>query len=412
MPHLSDGDVARFLAGRLEPADQQRVVRHLLSGCVPCNRKLVGEAPGGLLGRVGERRKRGGSRDLLDRALDTALGQEARWRSEQQKLAQSLELLRAGSGSYDALSFRQVQALQGPGLVEALLRRSFELRYRDPGEMRWLAYNALKAAEGLRPEEHGQSRVLDEQARSWAELANAYRLHDQLAEADGAFDRARSLLRQGSGDLHLLARVAELEATLRTSQRRLKESRQLFEAASRLYLKLGEASAAGRVLIAAGTSRHYGGDTGQAVAALRHGLSLLDPGRDAQIVSAGRQSLIGALAGADLPQEAGRLLLESGLRQFYAADPLALVKLRWVEGKVLLGLGRVSRAERALVEIRAEYLDLGQDYSASLVALDLVPLWFREGKDREAREAARQAYDVLREIGIDHEAARARRYLE
>jgi tetratricopeptide (TPR) repeat protein len=411
MSHLSDGDVERFLAGRLGPADQQRVVRHLLSGCVPCSRKLVRQAPDGLLGRAFESRRRPDPRDALDRALDAALGQDARWRIEERKLARSLEILDGSPGSYDALPFRQVQDLHGPALVEALLRRSFALRYRDPREMRWLAYNALKAAESLRPEEHGASRVFDEQARSWAELANAYRLNDELSEADAALDRSRSLLRKGSGDLHLLARVAELEATLRNAQRRLREARELFDATAKFHLKLGNTSAAGQAILGAGISRHCNGEFSQSLAAFRQGLSLLDPDRDAQIYRVGQQGLLDSLAGAGFPHEAGRLLLKSGLGKAFAAAPLALLRLRWVEGKILLGLDRVSRAEKTLMATRADFEDIGQDYAAALVALDLIPVWLREGKSRETRKAARQAYDVLREIGIDHEAAKARAYL-
>jgi hypothetical protein len=120
---------------------------------------------------------------------------------------------------------------------------------------------------------------------------------------------------------------------------------------------------------------------------------------------------VDSLAGSGSPHEASRLLLKSGLGKAFAAEPLALLRLRWVEGKILLGLDRVSRAEKTLKAARKDFLDLGRDYAAALVTLDLIPLWLREGKTREVRKGARQAYDVLREIGIDHEAARARAYL-
>jgi hypothetical protein len=69
---------------------------------------------------------------LRDRVFASALRQEAQQEVEQEKLALSFELLRESPGSSpDPWSSE---------LVESLLRQSFELRFRDPQAMRWLAF--------------------------------------------------------------------------------------------------------------------------------------------------------------------------------------------------------------------------------------------------------------------------------
>src|SRR5258705_13881798 len=107
--HLSESEIERLLAARLQPADQQRVVRHLLSGCGVCSRKLIEQTPERLL-----------DGPLRSRAVLAALRQEARSRTGEERLARSLELLRGTPRGYDDLSFQQVRALHGRPLVEAL----------------------------------------------------------------------------------------------------------------------------------------------------------------------------------------------------------------------------------------------------------------------------------------------------
>ncbi len=410
--HPSEDQLERFLADRLAPAGQERVARHLLAGCGVCSRKLIAQAPDPMLDRAGENRRQKNARDFLrDRVLKVALEQESRWRTDEKKLARSLVLLRESPRGYDGLTFRQVQALHGPPLVEALLQRSFELRYRDPKGMRWLAYNAVKAAESLRAESHDPLFRFDLQARAWAELGNAYKVCDEYAEAEAAFRQARALFRQGSGDLRLLARLATLEASFRSTQRRLAEAHELFEGIYRIYLQLEDPHLAGLTLISKGICSHYEGRSRHAVESLRAGLSLTDPDRDEPSVSAGLQSLVTTLAGCGEYRQAGEVLLKSGLRQAFAEDPLNLLRLRWSEGKILAGIRNISRAEHALLGVHAGFLDLGQEAEVAFVGLDLIPVLLQQGKSQAAREVARMAYGRFRDLGIHQEAAKARRYL-
>ncbi len=411
MSHPSEDEIGRFLASRLDPPDEQKVARHILAGCGVCSRRLVEAAPGWLLDRAGEGRRRSPGRDSLhERAVSAALRQEARWRTEERKLARSLELLRESPGGYDGLTVRQIQGLQGRPMIEALLKRSWELRFQDPGAMRWLAYNAVQAAESLRLDEPGPS-LFDLRTQAWASLANAYKVSAEISEAEGALARAREMRARGSGDLRILARLAEIEASLRSSQARFIEARELLDRVYRIYLRLGERQLAGRTLLARGVAMEEAGRYHQGIPLFRKGIALLDPDLDPRLVMIGQQGLINLMARSGSYREAGELLLKSGLRQAFADAPIALGKLRWLEGNILQGVGKAASAERVLLQVRNELLDLGRRSDAALVGLDLIPILLQQGRFRQIREVARESYDTLRHFGILQEAARALSYL-
>jgi tetratricopeptide (TPR) repeat protein len=404
--HLSDDEIEQLLAARLEPARQQSVVQHLLAGCGLCSRRLIERTPDRLLDETSERRPQTSRHPLRHHAIAMARRQEARWRTEEGALDRSLELLRARPQD-DGLIFRQSQPLHGKSLVEALLQQSWDARFRDPKSMRWLAYNALKAAESLRPGELLPAITFDLQARAWAELANAYRVNEEYVEADGAFTRAHRLLRQGSGDRHLLCLIALREATFKGSQRRMIEAHELADKAYQLALRLGDRHLAGQILLNKGPLSVSEGNPAQGAHLFRRGLALMDPDRDPQFVAAGHQGLIGALARCGQYQEAGRLLLKSDLRRRLAAP-----NVRWVEGQILAGLGHITKAENALMTVRDEFLSRGLSEAAAHVALDLLPLLLRRGKHGETRRIAKESHDILRNVGHHSCAGKARAYLQ
>ncbi|HEY4592000.1 MAG TPA: hypothetical protein VIJ61_06300, partial [Thermoanaerobaculia bacterium] len=71
------------------------------------------------------------------------------------------------------------------------------------------------------------------------------------------------------------------------------------------------------------------------------------------------------------------------------------------------GLSRPEKAERAFVEVRREYLRLGQVYDAALVGLELASVWLRQSRPAQVRELAEEMYETFVELGVQPEAARA-----
>ncbi|HEX4498425.1 MAG TPA: hypothetical protein VIE43_22305 [Thermoanaerobaculia bacterium] len=274
--------------------------------------------------------------------------------------------------------------------------------------MRGLTYQAVKAAEGLRPEKHPTPLLLDLQARAWGELANAFKLNEEYGEAEAALTRARGFLRRGSGDLSILAHVALLEASLRSHQRRLIEARELLDRVRRLAPKLGDPHLAAQALLAKGALSEFDDTSSQGVLLLREGLALIDPDREPRLVAIAQHGLINALVGNQEYREAGRLMLRSDLRRHLDDHP----RIRWLEGRILGGIGQLGKAESALTQVRHDFLTQGHAFTAANAGLHLIPFLAQSGKYGQAREIAREAYGVLREGGFHREAAKARLYMQ
>ena len=102
---------------------------------------------------------------------------------------------------------------------------------------------------------------------------------------------------------------------------------------------------------------------------------MLDRTRDPALGSLTQLNLIDALARSSEYNRASRLLLQSGLREAFAAEPLNLLKLRWVEGKIYAGLGRPATVVRPLTRgyrVPGEVLDFANRL-LPLIAPDLPP---------------------------------------
>jgi tetratricopeptide (TPR) repeat protein len=393
--HPTEEELDRFLARRLDPAAQARLVRHLLSGCDVCRRSLAVRQ----------------AYDSLQTRIPTAVLARDPSREEDRKLERALEALGASSADRSELGDSQGQSPPSRQRVESLLEQSFALRFNDSGAMRRLAFRALKVAENLHPEEYAPALICDVQALAWAELANALRVGEQYEEAGAAFRRARALVRRGSGEPRLFARLSWFEAVLCIDQRRLAPARELIDGAYSLYLKLGERHLAGRALISKGITLFHGGRLHQSRKVFQQALVLLDLDRDPQLLSIVQKCHIDSLVRTGEYGVAGKLLLKSDLRRVFADHPIVLLRIRWAEGILQAGLGKVETASRTLLEVRSQFLDRQHPVSAARVSLDLLPLWLRQGKHREMREVARQSYDTLRDLKIDREAAEAEPYL-
>ncbi|HEX4498059.1 MAG TPA: hypothetical protein VIE43_20450 [Thermoanaerobaculia bacterium] len=409
MMHFGKDEVADFLAGRLDAAGRRRLIQHLKSGCSLCRRRLeplLGEEPWLAAEPVQEDRYD----DVLARATATARSLKKRWEKETAKLERALVLLdEAPDGLGDRrFPYREARALHGWPLCEALLRKSYEARFSDPRRMLNLAESAASVATHIRSEKYPwPGFVADLRARAFAELGNAYRLNLRFRDAEEACAKAREFLNQGTGDLLLNARVLDLEASFRSSQRHLEEAITLLDQVHGLYLDAGDPHLAGRALTKKGTNVHYLGHPRQAVSLFKQGLSLLDPARDPQLISVSQQGLLYALTSCGEYREASRLLLQAGLREAFAKEPLNLLRLRGVEGKIHAGLGRLDTAERAFVQVRQEFLRVGQFYDAALVGMELAAVWLRQGRAAEVQELATEMFEIFDELGVEREAAKA-----
>jgi tetratricopeptide (TPR) repeat protein len=418
--HLTAGQAERFLRGELTRTQAKEVLRHLLKGCETCAGQL-GPLLHLVLTVLSPERTRedapvkasGSHYDApIARALAGALSRQPQARKEEwTRVERGLDLLRSSPRGLAGLTDDEAKDLRGWPFVEVLLQLSFEERYRNPEKMLQLALLAKTAAENLDPEDYDAPLIADYQARAWAELGNAHRVNDELEEAAAALDIAEERLRQGTGNLLLLARAADLRASLLNTQRRLSDACELLGGVYELYRKVGDDHLAGRTLVSKGIYTNYEGNPQEALRILRQGLKLLDPERDPRLVTSATQSILEVMVQCGEFREAAVMLMESGLRLALAGEPLNLAKLRGVEGQIFAGLGKSARAEAAFLEARAGFLAHGQGYNAALVGLDLAAVWLERGQQAQVKELAADMLSTFQRLGIQREAVRALDYL-
>lgn len=404
MAHLSDSDVEGFLAGGLNRDDLRRVTRHLLSGCGDCRGRLRVAEPARALWSLGRAEPDDVYDACIDRAWRAVRKLQPRLKKDKERFQRGLDLLHErwfGELTWpERRSFWEMH-------VEILLELSFEERYRDTVKMVELARTAQQIADRPERARYGEALHKDLRARASADLGNAWRVNEYFDRAEACLEMARSLAEEGTGDPLLAIRIDDIEASLRKDQRRFDEAVTLLEQVYRAYLRLGESHLAGRALMSKGITLGIAGHHLKAVEAHRKSLKLMDPERDPKLVATTQHGLLHALVAAGKYSEAGRLLLQSGLRQKFADDPLNLLRLRWVEAKILAGHGRLESAEEAFRSVYWGFYKRELHYVAAVAGLDLAEVLLRQDKHTEAHALAVDLYNTFQERRIDVEAQRA-----
>jgi tetratricopeptide (TPR) repeat protein len=422
--HVTDAEIEHAIRGDLEAAEVHRIAVHL-TRCPSCRHlkrprltwlgaMLSGaEAAPEALDPVTEA--------AYDRALDRALAKAAkqvpRWRKHQEHTAtlftaqQKLPPFRMDGNHLLWPDGEDAGAPRG-AILDALLALSYDMRYRDPMAMKDLAEAAVRVAKSLRQKDYTLTQIVDMHVRTLGELANACRLNDELKEADELITDALGYLdAEGSGDPMIRTRLYDLRASLRLDQRRLGEALDLLDEVHERYKELGEKHLAGRALISKGSATFYDGRPREAAGLLKKGLALIDPARDPRLDTTGYYNLLDALVEVGDFKEAGTVLLKSGLRQDFAEDPLNLLKLRCLEGKIFAGAGKLQRAESAFLEVKMGFSERGRDLDAVAAGLHLAAVYLRQMKTAPAEELVVEALETFLDLNVAYEARKAVGYL-
>jgi len=321
----------------------------------------------------------------------------------QQAVAFLTELL-SGGRSWRDLSASDIATLQGLPKLRALLDAGHFLRHHDPQATLRFGQLARYVADRLDPKELGRAAVADLRALAWAELANAYRICDELPSASRAMNRAIHWAYRGSRSELLLARVADLLVSLLANQRRFQEGRGLLNLVFQLHGREGRQHLAGRALVSAAHLAAAEGVPGDAILLLRRGLALLDPDLDPQLIAQTLRNMIAMLAELGRFRTARRLLWRCRMLFVEHGNAIDLLRLRWLEGRIYAGLSDSSKAEAAFKETRAGFAERGQVYPAALAGLDLAALWARQGRFNEIHSLAQEMVATFRALRIAREA--------
>ncbi|HEY7215821.1 MAG TPA: tetratricopeptide repeat protein [Thermoanaerobaculia bacterium] len=403
--HPTPEALEQFVLGRLSSPEMREISRHLLTGCPQCQDVMAclwdpaDEAEEAFALEENETLDEGVGEaydEVLDRVFARVVAAEAAigvQRSVGHKLFEELMQLPAARRH---LLLSNSQRFRNRMLCERLIEAGHEAGLSEPAQAIEISNLATVVADRLTPEDCGGGEALNGlRARAWAQLGNSYRVNAQLAGAERALCVAQSLLEEAPVALPDRARVYSLLASFRVDQRKFAEALQLLDRAAVIYKKLGQWSLLGRTLLQKAVVCAEANDVESQMRLLRQALDLIDPQADPRVFLIARHNLIDALNMSGRSREAFALLFHTRPLYLKAGDRMSLLRLRWLEGQVALGLQRIEQAEVAFREVREGFRELGQGFDAALASLDLASVYVQQGRTADLRLLAEETLAVF-----------------
>ena len=403
-------DPAQILAlvRALSPDQRDGLLEHLVR-CPACAR-LAGRAIDEVRAAERGRKVLTFGRAAAPRAAPAAEAPRVWWsrpRASAAELGAAEELLAellAQPDGQRSLVVRNCERFQTLPLVELVLEEGRARCFDDARAGGRLIELGISMIDLLDRDYHGRRLLDDLRARGWAFRANADRIVGDLAAAEKGFRRAGELL-EGSTCRIEQAALFQLHASLLKLQNRCEEAVALLLRAAEAFEAEGEETKAGRAYATLGSVLIEMGELEQAEHALAEALVRIDATEDSRTLWAVRQSMVAALAYQERYQEAADLMAELAPEAEHYRDANTRNRQRWIEGKVLAGLGREQDAEALLETVRREYLDGGLPLDAAYVSLELALLYERQGRTAELRRLAEEMTPVFFAQEIPRETA-------
>jgi transcriptional regulator with XRE-family HTH domain len=88
-------------------------------------------------------------------------------------------------------------------------------------------------------------------------------------------------------------------------------------------------------------------------------------------------------------------------------DELNMARLRWVEGRIVDGLGRTNQGIEILAQVRGEFASRSMHYDTALISLELAMIFARKGRTDQVKALARHMTPIFQAQGIHREAMAA-----
>lgn len=401
-----------FLLGLLGIEESRTVVGHLLKGCAQC-RETVAMLSGTLFGpqfetELDQTEISAELEAAYDDAISAALARAVRSADElASERVGSLEAVERMIEGDEVLETVRHDAGSSWSLCEALLERSFSLRETDPACMLRLANAARQLADGLDPEAHGSGLCNDLRAKAWAFWANALRINDDLTQAEIAMARAFELRLEGTGDALLLARLADLKASLCNARREFAESHRCLDLALAIHRRYSESHEIARVLVLKGVTAGCCGDAATGIQYLAQSLTLIDRQRDPYLVFRALHNILFLRVELGEYEAADKQLRR--MRPLYTrfASAVPRLKAAMLAGEIAAGLGDLEAAETYLREAREGYERAQLGYMGSLTSLSLASVLLRKGRAAEVRELVMGSVAAFQGMGIERDAMAA-----
>lgn len=308
----------------------------------------------------------------------------------------------------ERLSLLETQPrLQGLKLCELLQTRARQVWSSEPATAIELAELAVAVADRLDTEHYGKKVVENVRALAWAHLGNAHRIASDLRRAEEDLRTAEEHYRLAGEDAYTEAQLLSFKASLRNSQGQFEQAAALLDEAIVIYREARDRHLEGRALIKKGTAVGHSGKLREAIRLIQRGLSRINILEEPRLLVAARHNLIGYLDESGRHQEALAALEETRSLYQELGEPSHRVRLRWLEGRIFRGLGRLDEAESALREARDAFIERKIGFDAALVSLDLAMVYARRGDTGEMKRLASEMIPIFESRDVHQEALAA-----
>jgi tetratricopeptide (TPR) repeat protein len=268
--------------------------------------------------------------------------------------------------------------------------------------------NAIHLAEVARAVIHHSSAAtaaIDLLALVTAYRANALRASGDLRGAHHQFKETRSVIRHYLvTDPEMLARIDELEGSLRKDQRRASEAEELFTRAVMLYRLAERTMEIARVLLKLGDLYYTQGRLWPAVEATTSALQGLDPKVHLRLYMMGRFNLALQLAEVGKVEEAAALV--EGDRDLFeeSPEPWTQLRLLCLRAKIASGRGDLDTAVQLFVQAREGFIRQGIGFDVAIVSMELALLYLKQDRTAQVRKIADEMHLLFKSQDIHREA--------
>lgn len=400
--HPTPAELEAFVWDRGPAGGDRKIMVHLvhceacLAAVAPHLRAILGrgEPPPRVLSPQEDAAYEG----ALDRAFAEVVQQARQLREERKREAIAL----FANANPDALP-EIPDHLRGIPAIEGLLELSSSFRHEDPERMVRLAELACFFAQKVPLPELDPAHLADFQCKALIELGNAYRVADNLDEAQYILGSATVLLLDGTQKELLYARLMDVQASLFGALRRFDVAGNALDFVFGVYLGHGDEHQAGRALIKRGIYLGYQGDAEGAVHLLQQGLELIDKDRDPGLVFLALHNQARLLMDCGRLQDALKMIFEIRSRHLDPGGRINALKVRWVEGQIYAAQGDLDRARRALQSVKEGFAEINLPYKAALAALELAAVLLRQGDREGSRAEVLPAAEVFLALKIRRE---------
>ncbi len=236
------------------------------------------------------------------------------------------------------------------------------------------------------------------------EVANGNVKKESRADSQRAFDRAQRYLQAGSGCLLARAEVEAQWASLDRDRQAMKDAARRLDEAILIYRLAGATEQLSRVLISRGMLHFEQGEMLAASADFEAALGQLEGCGDGEQTLAARSNL------AHCYCQLGRL--DEAWQQWVAATRIAegldaqvaIIRLRWLEGRLHHAAGDLARAETLLEATLESLLPQRLWNDGAILGIDLALIYAEQGRRQELRRLVRVLGPILQAREVHRKA--------